>query len=124
VEIGYPCFQSAMADLAENGPKGDEVLNKGKVGFDRNGDEASWLVLKADVLLEKGRTHDAVTLLEKAQLLGPEKDDVARNLSVAYYNERRLDQAIQEAQIAVNLAPSLDDYRKLLSQLQALQSNH
>ena len=76
------------------------------------------------MLLIKGRSRAAVPLLEKAQLLSPEKDDVARNLSVAYYNEHHIDKAVQEAETAVALAPYSDDYRKLLSQLKSLQLRH
>jgi hypothetical protein len=123
-EFGYPCFQSALADLAKDHPDAHEVLEKGRAGFARNGDEASWLALQADVLLIKGRSRAAVPLLEKAQLLSPEKDDVARNLSVAYYNEHHIDKAVQEAETAVALAPYSDDYRKLLSQLKSLQLRH
>jgi tetratricopeptide (TPR) repeat protein len=119
-ELGYACFQSAMADLAEKRTKDVDVLKKGKMGFERNGDEASWLVLKADMLLSKGKSKEAVSDLQKAQLLSPERDDVARNLAVGYYNEHHLDQAVKEAEIALSLAPDSDDYRKLLSQLQSL----
>jgi len=119
-EMGYACFQSAMADLAEKRTKDSDVLKKGKMGFERSGDEASWLVLRADMLLSKGKSKEAVSDLQKAQLLSPERDDVARNLAVAYYNEHHLDQAVKEAEVALSLAPSSDDYRKLLSQLQSL----
>jgi tetratricopeptide (TPR) repeat protein len=122
-EMGYPCFQSALAELADGATEKD-VLEKGKLGLDRNGDEASWFALKADVLLEKGRTHAAVPFLEKAQLLSPEKDDVARNLAVAYYNEHHLDQAVREAQQALNLAPYSVDYQNLLTQLKGLEQKH
>jgi tetratricopeptide (TPR) repeat protein len=119
-EMGYACFQSAMADLAEKRTKDGDVLKKGKMGFERSGDEASWLVLRADLLLSKAKSKEAVSYLEKAQLLSPERDDVARNLAVAYYNEHHLDQAVKEAEVALSLAPGSDDYRKLLSQLQSL----
>jgi len=122
-EIGYPAFQSALAQLA-GGAKGNDVLIKGQLGLDRNGDQSSFFELKADILLEKGRTHVAIPFLEKAQLFSPEKDDVARNLAVAYYNEHHLDQAVQEAQRALDLAPYSVDYQKLLTQLQALEQKH
>jgi 4-amino-4-deoxy-L-arabinose transferase-like glycosyltransferase len=122
-ELGYPSFQSALAELADGGKEGD-VLKKVKLGLDRNGDQASFLALKADILLEKGKTHAAIPFLEEAQLFSPEKDDVARNLAVAYYNEHHLERAVQEAQRAVDLAPSSVDYRKLLAQLQTLEQNH
>ena len=122
-EIGYPCFQSALAELSV-GTKEKDVLEKGQLGLDRNGDEASWMALKADILLEKGKTRAAVPFLEEAQLFSPEKDDVARNLAVAYYNEHHLDRAVQEAQRAVELAPYSVDYRKLLAQLETLEQNH
>jgi len=124
LEFGYPCFQSALADLAKDHPDTSEVLEKGRAGFARNGDEASWMALQADVLLTRGRSRAAVPFLEKAQALSPEKDDVARNLSVAYYNEHHIDQAVREAETAAALVPYSDDYRKLLSQLQSLQLRH
>jgi tetratricopeptide (TPR) repeat protein len=119
-EVGYPAFQSALAEMADR-TNGNDVLLKGQLGLDRNGDQSSFLALKADILLEKGRTHAAIHFLEQAQLFSPEKDDVARNLAVAYYNEHHLDRAVQEAQRALDLVPYSVDYQKLLTQLQTLE---
>ncbi len=124
LELGYPCFQSALADLAGGKVSIRQVLQKGKVGYERNGDNASWLSLQGDVLLRQGHFRQAVPFLEKAQALSPEREDLARNLTLAYYNERQLAKALDEAAMAVKLAPSSDEDRKILAQLQSLLTNH
>lgn len=124
LELGYPCFQSGLADLASGSVLTRQVLQKGKIGYQRNGDKASWFSLQADVLLQQGHFKQAVPLLEKAQALSPEREDLARNLTVAYYNERQLYKALDEAALTVKLAPSSDEDRKILAQLQALKMKY
>jgi tetratricopeptide (TPR) repeat protein len=121
-ELGYACFQSAIALLSTDPSLAPKALEAGKAGFVRNGDQASWSALQADVWLVKNKPAKAKPLLLEAQRLSPERDDVARNLAVAYYNEHDLDKAVEEAQLALNLAPSVEDYQKLLKQLLDLRA--
>ncbi len=119
-ELGYPCFQTAIAKLSNKPASINEALNFGRQGFQRNGDESSWLILQADTFLIRQQTSTARDLLERAQKLSPERDDVARNLVSAYYNEHDLKKAEQEAQLAVDLAPFSEEYQKVFQQIHDL----
>lgn len=123
-EIGWPCFQWAFAGLTGGMASPREALESGKAGFQRNGDEASWDCLRADVDLIQGKPASAVPLLEEASRLSPEREDVARNLATAYYNEHNLEKAAAEARRAADLAPFSEDYQRLARQLQAITHPH
>ncbi|HTC21160.1 MAG TPA: tetratricopeptide repeat protein, partial [bacterium] len=119
-ELGLPAFQSALADLAEEPPDIPSALRAGAEGFTRNGDEAGWTSLQGDVFLIRNQFKRAIVDLEKAESLSPEREDVARNLAVAYYNDHQLKKASEEADRAVLLAPYSEDYRNLARQLRAM----
>jgi tetratricopeptide (TPR) repeat protein len=119
-ELGFPSFQSALANLAEEPPDISSAVRAGAEGFARNGDEAGWTSLQGDVFLIRNQFKRAIVDLEKAQSLSPEREDVARNLAVAYYNDHQLKKASEEADRALLLAPYSEDYRSLARQLRAL----
>lgn len=119
-EIGLPCFQSAFGTLGVSPADTRQALQMGRKGFERNGDESAWDALQGDYCLAQKKTSQAVTFLERAQHLSPEREDVARNLAVAYYNEHNLQKAVEEADRAVALAPFSQEYQELAQQLQSL----
>ena len=121
--LGYPCFQWAFAELASHPESAPTVLEKGRQGFSRSGDKASWLALQGDVWLAKKQPSKAIPLLLEAQNLSPEREDVARNLTVAYYNVQDLKDASLQADRAATLAPFSEEYQRLSKQLKAAVSS-
>lgn len=119
-EMGLPCFQWAFDALSGSPDDAKHALQVGREGFDRNGDEAGWDALQGDYCLVRKETSKAVSLLEKAQRLSPEREDVARNLAVAYYNDHNLQKAVEEADRAATLAPFSEEYRQLATKLRSL----
>lgn len=119
-EIGLPCFQWAFGELGGSTSDAKRALQMGREGFRRNGDVATWDALQGDFYLAQGKSSKAAPFLVKAQSLSPEREDVARNLAVAYYNEHHLQKAIEEADQASALAPFSDEYRQLAIQLHSL----
>ncbi len=119
-EIGLPCFQWAFAAMGGSPDMDRQAIEMGLEGFKRNGDEAAWDDLRADGELVQKRMLAAIPLLERAQGLSPEREDVARNLAVAYYNKRDLHKASQEADLAASLAPYSQDYQNLAQELRSL----
>lgn len=120
VELGLPCFQWAFGSLGSSPENTRAALQRGQVGFSRNGDEASWDALQGDYYLSEKKTAHAIPLLERAQQLSPEKEDVARNLAVAYYNEHNLRKAVEEADRAAALAPYSQELLQLSQRLRSL----
>jgi len=110
----------AFARLATEPNSSKETLVLGLEGFNRNGDKASWLTLRGNVALVRKKNSEALSLLEEAQGLSPEREDVARNLAVAYYNDHRLKKALEQAERAAALAPFSEDYQNLARQLRAV----
>ena len=91
----------------------------GKKGWERNGDKAGWLTLRGDEAFLRKDHRKAVLYLREAGDLSPEREDVARNLAAAYYNEQDLQRASEEADRASALAPYSEEYRKFAEQLRA-----
>jgi len=118
-ELGYPCFQWAFAKLSGNPKALRETKAMGEEGLRRNGDKTSWLVLQGDGLMVETKFSKAIPLFEEAEKLSPEREDVARNLTSAYYNKRDLKKALEEAERAASLAPYAEDYRQLADSLRA-----
>lgn len=118
-EIGYPCFQWAFAELALHPASVEGVLKRAGEGYRRSGDKATLMTLSGDIFLTKNMPRKAIPLLEEAKKLSPERDDVARNLAAAYYNEHLLEKAAQEAERAAVLAPFSQEYRDLARQLRS-----
>ncbi len=119
-EIGLPCFQWSFAAMGGSPDMDRQALEMGREGFKRNGDEAAWDDLRAADDLVRKKMSAAIPLLEEAQRLSPEREDVARNLAVAYYNEHELGKASREADLAASLAPYSQDYQNLAQELRSL----
>ncbi len=122
-ELGYSCFQWAFAQLASHPESFREALKRGEEGFRRNGDKASWLTLQGDVFLIQKKISQAISSLEEAEKLSPEREDVARNLAFAYYNEHDLKKALSEAERAAALAPFSEEYQQLALRLKSAFSS-
>jgi len=121
-EIGLPCFQSAFAELQADPKSVSKALEMAKEGFVRNRDQASWLVLQGDAAISRRNYLKAIEYLKEAEALSPEREDVGRNLAVAYYNEHDVKKAAEEAERAAILAPYSEEYKQLALQLRAAAS--
>ena len=108
--------------MVQNGDPISKVLEMGQLGFKRNGDLASWKVLKADIFIMQKKYPQAINELKDAWILTPEREDIGRNLALAYYNVGELAKAALAAEKAATLAPFSPDYQHLAQQLRNLAS--
>jgi tetratricopeptide (TPR) repeat protein len=59
--------------------------------------------------LEQGKILEAVTLLEKAQQMAPERHEISLNLAEGYYRLGQLNSALEATRVAYSLAPNNPD---------------
>lgn len=122
--LGYPLFQYSFALLSENANLIPRAMAYGLKGYKRNGDLSSWLTLQGDTALIQREYSCAEKLLKKAQEISPERDDVARNLALVYYCEHDYLRAVNEADMAVSLAPYSLDYQQTAEKIKAFSKNN
>lgn len=74
---------------------------------------------RANLLLALGRPAEAEQALQKALAIAPKDGWLHHALALAFRRQGRLDTAVQEAQLAISLAPGEPEHRDLLARLTA-----
>ncbi len=117
-ELGEPCFEWAWASMVDDSGSADRAVSIGREGFQRNGDEASYLNLLGCREMIRGHYLNASEYLRKAYGRSPTRESIARNLASVSYHLHDLNQAVHWVTIACQLAPYSEDDRIMEQQLE------
>lgn len=96
-----------FAELKEHSEKASEARR-----------EAMKLLLQAKPLVDAGKLQEALGLVEKAQQLYPENDQILYRLASLYYDAGQYESALQCVRRAISLAPSEWAYHDLMGLIQ------
>jgi tetratricopeptide (TPR) repeat protein len=79
----------------------------------------AYIAARANTLLAMGRPIDAELTLRDGIAVAPRDSWLRHALAIALRRQGRLDAAVQEAEVAIRLAPAEPDHRDLLARLTA-----